>query len=210
MDKRSGHRDTAFTWAMGRLILQRIADGDTMKAITADPRMPAYCTVYRWMQVVPEFGDLVSEVRAALAKNRLAERDAWRRLRRRQRRRQTGGRRSTLTGERLDRMLDEIRAGAALSEVVAEPGAPSFKVVYTALRRCPGFRAVFVEACDWRADWLEFQAEQVSYEVFERGISLAEAKRGMRDIQGWRGRVTPKLYRTARARRSDGDEDDDI
>ena len=30
-----------------------------MAAITADARMPAVCTVYRWMQVVPAFGDAV-------------------------------------------------------------------------------------------------------------------------------------------------------
>ena len=57
MDQESGHKDTAFTWAMGNLILQRMGDRETMKAITADPRMPAYCTVFQWVKVVPEFGD---------------------------------------------------------------------------------------------------------------------------------------------------------
>ena len=34
-----------------------------MKAITADPRMPAYCTVFQWVKVVPEFGDAYRQVR---------------------------------------------------------------------------------------------------------------------------------------------------
>src|SRR6185437_1403704 len=57
MDKEPGDKLSAFTWAMGRLILQRIADGETIKAITAHPKMPAYCTVYRWIHVHEEFGD---------------------------------------------------------------------------------------------------------------------------------------------------------
>lgn len=67
MDKGSGWKDSAFTWAMGELILARIADGETVKAITADPRMPAYCTVFQWMRVVPAFGEAVAEVRGRLA-----------------------------------------------------------------------------------------------------------------------------------------------
>src|SRR6478609_3017726 len=62
MDKEAGWKETAFTWPMGQLILARIWAGETMTAITADPRMPAYCTVFRWMQVVPEFGEAVAQV----------------------------------------------------------------------------------------------------------------------------------------------------
>lgn len=198
MDKRSGYRDTAFTWAMGELILARIAEGESMKAITAHPRMPAYCTVFRWMQVVPEFGEAVAEVRAALAGRRLAERDA---LRPKRRRGDRGGRPSTLTGAKVERMLDGIREGASLSDVLALPGAPSARVVYRALKTCPGFRAVFMEACDWRAGWLEFQAELVVDDVGDGRMTIPAGNAAIRDIQAWRGRVTPKLYRTRPRRR---------
>ncbi|PZQ64087.1 MAG: hypothetical protein DI570_06565 [Phenylobacterium zucineum] len=174
-----------------------------MKAITADPRMPAYCTVYRWMQVVPEFGDLVAEARAALAANHLAERDAWRRVHRDQRPRRRGGRRSTLTGERLERMLNDIRAGYSLSDIVADPQAPSVRVIYRALNRCPGFRAVFMDACERRADWLEMHARQVGDEVALGRMTIPAANAEMRAIMGWRGRMTPKLYRTRPRPKSD-------
>lgn len=193
MDKGSGWKDTAFTWAMGNLILQRIADGDTMKAITADPRMPAYCTVFRWMQVVPEFGQAVADVRARLAEMRQAERDALRRARGPRRR---SGRRSTLSAERAGRLLAALRDGASLSEVVAEPGAPSFRVVYRALRNCPGFRAAFVDCCDWRNGWLRFKAELVVDQVFAIGIPAANAK--IRALNARAGQLTPKLYRARR------------
>ncbi|RAK64891.1 hypothetical protein [Phenylobacterium kunshanense] len=200
MDKQSGHKDTAFTWEMGELILSRIAEGETMKAITAHPRMPAYCTVFRWMQVVPEFGAAVDEARAALAARRLAERDAVRAKRRRGDR---GGRPSTFTGPKVDLVFDGIRAGASLSEVLAKPGAPSTRVVYRALQTCPGIRELFVQACDYRAGWLEFQSELVGDAVCRRGLSIAAANAEIRRIIGRRGRLTPKLYRTRPRLKSD-------
>ena len=63
MDHTAGFKESAFSWAMGRVILRRISDGWSMKAITRDPRMPAYCTVYQWMKVVPEFGEAVRLIR---------------------------------------------------------------------------------------------------------------------------------------------------
>ena len=57
MDHAPGWKASAFSWDMGRLILARVAAGETVKAITADPRMPSYCTVYRWTKMIPAFGD---------------------------------------------------------------------------------------------------------------------------------------------------------
>ena len=137
MDHGAGDKDTAFTWAMGELILQRIADGDTVKAITADARMPAYCTVFRWMQVVPEFGDAVAQVRAELARLRRAARDAAAdarlqaeidaRRRGEKVRWWVSGRATTWTPERWEAVLAAIEDGASLSEVVRTSGMPSFK-----------------------------------------------------------------------------------
>jgi terminase small subunit-like protein len=192
MDHGSGHKDTAFTWAMGNLILARIIEGETMKAITADPRMPAYCTVFRWMQVVPEFADAVRQVRAALATNRLNDREAHRLARGPKRR---SGRKSTysdLTGEII---CDAIAQGASLSEIVARPGMPSFKAIYTWLRDQPQFREVFIEACDHRDRLLAFQAEAAIEEVFEIGIPAAQAK--INALKARAGRLRPKLYRAS-------------
>jgi len=192
MDKEAGWKDTAFTWAMGHLILQRIADGDTMKAITADARMPAYCTVFRWMQVVPEFGAAVAEVRQALIAARLAERDAHRRARKAGRRRR-GGQRPSVPAAALERLLARVRDGASVSAALAELGAPSSKALYARVRGCPGFRAAFVDCCEWRNGWLGFQAELVVDEVWTIGIPAANAK--IRALEARRGRLTPKLYR---------------
>ncbi|HEY0650474.1 hypothetical protein, partial [Phenylobacterium sp.] len=184
-------KDTAFTWAMGRLILQRIADGETVKAITAHPAMPAYCTVFRWMQVVPEFGEAVAEVRRLLAQQRLAYADAVRKAR--GRRRNGAGGQEQASAEVLGRFLDALWDGASVSEAVAQPGAPSFKVVYSRVRKCPGFRAAFVDACDYRDFRLELERHDVIDRVAATGIPAANA--ALREVDGRRGRLRPKLYR---------------
>lgn len=197
MDKSSGDKLTAFTWAMGDLILARIAEGETMKAITADPRMPAYCTVFRWMQVVPEFGKQVATVRAMLSQMRLSERDAYRQVRGRRRR---GGQPQRCSARALDLLLARIRGGSTVSAAVAQPGAPSFKMLYTRVRNCPGFRAAFVDACDWRGAWLAFQAELVIDEVGDMRLSIPAANAKTAALKARRGRLTPKIYRTMPSR----------
>jgi hypothetical protein len=192
MDKSSGDKLTAFTWAMGHLILARIAEGETVKAITADARMPAYCTVFQWMRVVPEFGKQVATVRAMLAQTRLSERDAYRRVRGRRR----SGQKPRCSARALDLLLARVRGGSTVSAAVAQPGAPSAKALYTRVRNCPGFRAAFVDACDWRAAWLAFQAELVVDEVGDWRISIPAANAKIAALKARRGRLTPKIYRT--------------
>lgn len=191
MDHRSGRRESAFTWAMGELILRRIADGETMKAITDDPRMPAYCTVFRWMKVVPEFGAAVAQLRALMARMKLAERDARRAMR--GPRRRPGGRRSQWTPDIAAAICWAIEDGASLTEVAATPGMPRSQTIHRWLRRHPEFRAAFVEACAVRDGLLRLLAEEAVYDVFAVGIP--EANRRIRALEGRAGRMTPKIYR---------------
>jgi hypothetical protein len=190
MDKAAGHKDTAFSWAMGELILARIAEGETVKAITADPRMPAYCTVFRWMQVAPEFGERVAEMRAVLAHNRRGLREA-RRLARGPKRR--SGRKSTFSALNAALVIEGIEAGKSLSEIVREPGRPSMKAIYAWLRDQPRFRDDFVQACLWREIELDIEVEAAIDEAWGTGIPTANKR--IRAAQGRAGRLRPKLYR---------------
>jgi len=204
MDHAAGRKPSAFTWAMGELILARIWAGETVKAITADARMPAACTVFRWMQVVPEFGDAVADLRAKMAEVRLAERDRLRRAwspEKTRRRRPGPGRppgpstKGSCSAQALDRLLAAIRAGASLKEAITMPGTPSYEGLDRRLHTCPGFRVAFIDACSWRDDWLGFQAEMLVEEVWQgvrgrKGTSAEVAR-----LAGRRGRLLPKVYR---------------
>lgn len=203
MDHSAGAKETAFNWAMGNLILQRIADGETMRAITADPRMPAYCTVYRWMRVVPEFGDRVAEVRAGMARLRLRARETVAAQRRqavtdalaegRPVRWWVSGRRSTYTVPRAAAVLAEIADGASLSAALGRPGAPSARAWYRWLKVIPGLATQYMEACRRRDMGLRLSREAVIEEVAPGGIPKANA--ALRAIEGRRGRMRPRVYR---------------
>jgi hypothetical protein len=187
MDKAAGWKPSAFTWAMGRLILQRMADRETIKAITADPRMPAYATVYRWTHVHEEFGEAYREVRALLAQVRLEERDE------RQKPRRTSGRPTTYTVERGWDVCEAICEGASLSEVVRRPDMPSSKAIYRWLRYEPEFRAEFIQACGVRALKLQEEVLDIARAVTPANVRLA--KRQIDRLHGRIGRMTPRLYR---------------
>jgi hypothetical protein len=200
MDHGSGDKCTAFTWAMGELILQRIADRETMKAITADPRMPAYPTVFRWMQVVPEFGDAVAQVRAELARRRREERATVAELRRQAHGRWwKSGPKSTYDPLWAGLVLEAIEAGESLSAVVAQPGMPSFRAWYRWLKNVPGLAAQYAEACRRRDVSLELQRYEVIDRALPGGFRAAGAE--LRRLDGRRGRLRPKTYRTPPPRR---------
>jgi hypothetical protein len=187
MDHEGGDKLSAFSWAMGRLILQRIGDGETIKAITADPRMPAYATVYRWVKVNDEFGEAYRQLREVMARVKREDRDA------RARDRRGYWVRSTYTVERGWAVCEAIEQGAAISDVVRRPGMPSTKAIYRWLRNEPEFRAEYTRACAMRAILLEEDALDIA-----RAATPATVNRDARRIDrlyGRIGRMTPRLYR---------------
>jgi len=204
MDHAPGHKPSAFTWAMGRVILQRMGDRETMRAITADPRMPAYCTVFRWVQVVPAFGEAYREVRMGLAEIARAEaaekrralkaaRDAERVRAGKPVRHWASGRRSSYTPELARAVCAAIAEGASMSAVVATPGAPSSKAVYTWIRNRPEFRDAYIAACFERALDLRIRVDTAVDE--STPFTLARDKALVAALEARMGRLAPKLYR---------------
>lgn len=201
MDHEPGWKESAFTEEMGRLILERIAAGETVKQITADPRMPCYATVYRWTHVIPEFGAAWRELRARMAADAVwldgekAKARAWVRAHRRRLagkppRDWKSGKRSTYSPEAAEAVCDALMMGASLSEVVATPGMPSFKAIYRWLRNEPAFRREYAKACELRDDL-------IADEIYDRCIRLGYAARpGVERLTGRRGRIAPRKYGT--------------
>jgi hypothetical protein len=209
MDHESGYKPSAFSWAMGRLILQRMGDRETIKAITADPAMPAYCTVYQWVKRVPAFADAYRLVRGRLAEVKQQEaaarraalkrgRDAARVAAGKRVRTWVSGRKSSYSEDAAFAVCWEIEEGAPLSAVVAMPDMPSSKVVYTWIRQRPAFRAMYVEACRRRMMGLELQIDHTIDAAV--GGDLARANAEIAYLEGRIGRLTPKIYRPAQVR----------
>lgn len=204
MDHAAGWKASEFSWAMGELILARIEHGETMRQVTADPRMPSYATVYRWIHVHADFGAAYRDLRAEMAaqarrtdRERAVARE-WRfhherRLAGKPERRWRSGRRSSYTEARGWAVCERLCEGAAISAVLREPGMPSAKVVYRWLRTSPEFRKMYAEACRWREEHLV----DLAYEVAVQGTpaTLKATKAKLAALDGRMGRIRPRKYR---------------
>jgi hypothetical protein len=60
-------RWSTFTPELGREICERIANGESLKAIGQDPTMPCSATILRWAAEFPEFGDDYARARQLMA-----------------------------------------------------------------------------------------------------------------------------------------------
>src|SRR5437899_3013448 len=60
-------RWSTYTPELGEEICSRIANGESLKAIGADPEMPCAATVLNWAKRYPEFGDDYAQARAFMA-----------------------------------------------------------------------------------------------------------------------------------------------
>lgn len=60
-------RWSTYTPEMGEAICRRIADGETVVSIAADPEMPCAGTIFYWARRIPEFGDAYAEARQMAA-----------------------------------------------------------------------------------------------------------------------------------------------
>jgi len=188
---------------MGKLILARIQEGETVKEIAASEGMPSYATIYRWTHVIPEFGRDWRALRALMARQAVAAMDerakgqvVWRaQMRKLEGRppRDWVSRRTSYTLEKGDEVCFAIVEGAALSEVVRRPGMPSAKVVYTWLRTQPEFRRQYRLACEVRADLFRDMALETVGVCTE--ATVRDAKRRLRELEGRIGRMAPRKWR---------------
>lgn len=203
MDHAAGGIESRYTPQMGRVILARIAAGETVKQIAADPRMPSYATVYQWVRVHEDFAAGWIEVRARRARQAIADdaqaaadRASLRAFKERLglARRRRGGRRSSYSAAVGGKICRRVAAGAALSHVLAEPDMPSSRVVYRWLKTRPAFRRAYHQACLQRMRELQFQIE-LAVDWTRETLDLATGKAAVARLEGRMGRLVPKKYR---------------
>jgi len=60
-------RWSTYTPEIGEAVCARIAGGESLKSIGADPQMPCAATVLNWAKTYPEFGDAYAQARAFMA-----------------------------------------------------------------------------------------------------------------------------------------------
>ena len=195
MDHEGGFKDSQYSVEMGLVILQRMAAGETIRRIAADPAMPSYATIFHWRKLHPDFARDWEKVRMLQAYLRVERWEAkaklppgaWRR-----------GRKSSFTVERGEAVCALLREGVTMMAINAMPGMPSAKVVYTWLKREPVFREMVAEARAYGEDWLRFKAEIAAERVLKSFPAPCPDFPAIRaETEYWEGRAgafRPKVY----------------
>lgn len=137
---------------LGAAICRRIAAGEAIRSICADPAMPTGKTIWNWARAHPEFAAMKRHALETARARSLAAREARARAAA-QRREAAGPRRvawnAGLDGYRydIDGVVLRIRLGLADGQTVAQvcddPDMPSVGTVYNWLKRYPEFLAQY-------------------------------------------------------------------
>jgi hypothetical protein len=206
IDHTGGWKDSQYHPRIGRVICERIEDGETVKQVAADPAMPSYPTIFRWRKMHPDFAAMYDAMRARLAEGRIAQADLaerskvyWRihkaRVDGRPVRDWVAGRRSTYRREWAQAYCDRIAAGESGMSVSADPAMPSAKAVYRWLKRFREFREMYVEARRRQRIGLALDIDMVVDDVTDGRASLAEARIEAARLEGRIERLGPKTWK---------------
>lgn len=201
MDHSAGWKESEGCDPFFRAILRRVAMGETMRSIAADPRMPSYATIYQWLRVFPHFKADYDQLRAELAASRI---DKWENRRQAKdfwgaHKAKVDGRpwrprrsRSSYTKAMGRAICRRLRKGETMMSINADPAMPSARVVYRWLKTEPAFREMVMEARAYWLGWLEYQRDAAVARVTPE--TFRQTKAAVAKLEGRIGRVTPKIY----------------
>lgn len=204
MEHTAGHKESQYHPTIGAVICQRILDGETVRQIVADPRMPSYATLFHWLKIHEDFAAMYGRARDDLADERARRRSLeqahWRRVRAHRRavakkppRDWVAGKTTTYRRDWAAAYCARIAAGESGMSVSADPAMPSAKCVYRWLRNIPEFREMYVAARAEQRAWLEFQIEAVVMDAQRTGLAYAKAE--VARLEGRIGRLGAKTWR---------------
>jgi hypothetical protein len=204
MEHTGGHKESQYHPTIGAVICQRILDGETVRQIVADPRMPSYATLFHWLKVHPDFAAMYGRARDDLADERARRRSLetahWRRVRAHRRavagkppRDWVSGKTTTYRRDWAAAYCARIADGESGMAVSADPAMPSAKCVYTWLRNIPEFREMYVAARKDQRIWLELQIHMAVDAVGVTGLAAAKAE--VARLEGRIGRLGAKTWR---------------
>lgn len=145
--------ESNYSLALGVAICERLAKGESLRAICKDPEAPTAKTIWNWSQRHPEFAwmydEALMQARAAARAKRQA-RDAARTAAKAAMRTARGWRPTppwpdTYSEERAAAVLWRLAEGRGLAEICHDPDLPSIATVYNWLKRYPAFATEYRE-----------------------------------------------------------------
>lgn len=206
---RRGGKASQYHPRLGKVILHRLSQGETIRDVCADEAMPSVATLHRWRHMHPGFRAAYERMRdergARRQRSAKFKREQWlewarieHKIGRRRTRSWVAGRKSTYERGWAAAFCARVAKGEAVYRICAEPGMPSTKAVYGWLKRDPEFVAMYAQAKRDAIAWLAFQVEMIADRSLDEAMTAAgfrAIKRQVARLEGRIGRLRPKTYR---------------
>ncbi len=193
---------------LGKIILARLREGQTIRQVCADAEMPSAATLHRWRRMHPAFGAAYERMRAARAAHERmmarVTRERWlewarieHKIGRRRTRSWVSGAKSTYERAWAEAFCARVAKGEAVYRICADPQMPSSKAVYGWLRRHPEFEAMYMAAKREAVAWLSWRAQMTADRALNvvSASQFAAVRRRVAQIEGRIGRLQARTYR---------------
>lgn len=199
--------------ALGNLICERIAGGQSEASLGREPGMPSVQAIYKWREREPGFGEAYEAARAKArrerrARDRAEDRalDEDRRWRQALRPRNRQGRVSIYTDELGGVILRRIAAGETVLSIGADDDMPCAATIYHWIRADDGFHDAYLKAKAVAADIFADAMLEIALESTET-TARADALR-IKTLRWTAAMLAPKKYGVRRPLPGDAEDPD--
>ena len=180
-----------YTPDRARALVARIAAGETLKAICAEPDMPGDPVIHKYLRRHDDFAEAYRQARRTALRQADAERAA-RRPAPRPKNPLKPGRHTKQTPEIVERICERLAQGESLTDLCADPAMPSMRSVHTWLRNDPALAQAYMLARQVQADRLFDEVRQVARAATPQTLGVA---RLTFDVLRWQAaRLWPRRY----------------
>ena len=184
--------ESVYSEALGEAICARVAAGESVRGICAEPGQPHRTTVQKWARMHPEFGEaLQAAYRALRIGQRMRDRQAAAALAARPAPLR-GGKASAYTTALGEAICARLENGESLTSIGADPAMPCYGTVLKWVKRHPEFEDMYVDARAVQGDYLFDEARDVAKAATRETVPLARLQF---DVIRWQAaRLAPKKY----------------
>lgn len=189
---KSGRTPAWYTPERARALCARIAEGETLRSICAEPGMPGEPTIFKHLRRNPDFADAYRKARGGALRNEAIRTGAHLPRRPRPKDPRKPGRPSRFTPKMVATLCARLAEGETLTAICEDPAMPSMASVHKWLRQDVPFRRDYLQARQVQADRLFDELRDVARAATPRTVAVARLNC---DVIRWQAaRLAPRRY----------------
>jgi len=181
-----------YTPERARALCARIAEGETLRSICAEPGMPGEPTIFKHLRRHPDFAAAYRKARGQALRNEAIRTGAHLRKRPGPKDPRKPGRPGKFTPQLVADLCDRLGEGETLTAICEDPAMPSMSCVHVWLRQDLQFRRDYLQARQVQADRLFDELRDVARAATPRTVAVARLNC---DVIRWQAaRLAPRRY----------------